>query len=246
MLLQSQVTTLSHHAASTSATSVVVWVLCSSIDSLQTQILLSYPPLVLLFPGYLELLIAMLPGVLSSWMSLSLVGDWEPKDLYVAPATGEAGVEGATTRGWVTGYAMVPDASGGRFHLSQLRASRAIFSAPILSACSCAFRSPLLPPLCWPSCKHGCCEASVATPLVITCKELGHSHLQSQSCGVLHKDPHPGLLMPWEWEGAAPLVPLLPGASGHPPSDVYLNGSLRCPVVLCKESSFGQWVSVWL
>ena len=41
------------------------------------------------------------------------------------------------------------------------------------------------------------------------------------------------------WEGCTHLVPLLPGDIVHPHSDVWLPGSLRHSVVLCRESSVG-------
>ena len=40
-------------------------------------------------------------------------------------------------------------------------------------------------------------------------------------------------------KGATPLFPLLPRSLVHPPSDVWLHGSLRRFLVLCRESSVG-------
>ena len=74
----------------------------------------------LLLLGYLGVLVALLPGVLGSRVSLLLLragGLWE---LYAAPTSGEVGVRGATTGGWVTSSAVVPEASGQKFHLPQL------------------------------------------------------------------------------------------------------------------------------
>ena len=42
-------------------------------------------------------------------------------NLYTAPTAGRAGVWRATTGGWVTGSAVVPEASAHRFHLPPLR-----------------------------------------------------------------------------------------------------------------------------
>ena len=55
--------------------------------------------------------------VLVSQVSLSLPGDRGPWELCAAPMDGGAGVGDATTGGLVTGSAVVPEASGHRFHL---------------------------------------------------------------------------------------------------------------------------------
>ena len=81
-----------HQAANTSAAYGVTWVLCSSTDSLwalHRQMLL---PHVLLLPGCLGVLVAQLPMVLGSWMTLSLPEAWGPRDLYASPTAGWVGV----------------------------------------------------------------------------------------------------------------------------------------------------------
>ena len=79
--------------------------------------LLPHAPLVLLLPGCLGVLAAPLPGVLGSWVLLSLPGAQGPRDLYAAPAAGRAGIGGAATGGWVTSSAVAPEASVHMFHL---------------------------------------------------------------------------------------------------------------------------------
>ena len=90
--------------------------------------LLSRTPPALLFLGCLGVLVALLSGMLGSQVSLSLAGTWGLMDLYTTPAAGGAGVKVATTRGWVTRSAVVPVASGHRFHLPPLTGAQWLFS----------------------------------------------------------------------------------------------------------------------
>ena len=136
---------------------------------------------------------------------------------------------------------------------------------PTLSACSCvgqAATAPSVPPtitgqgrssmgVCtlsatvattgdfahmWGRC---CCPVGICAGI-----RLSQPHLHSQSHGLLPEDPCPESLPLEESKGPASLVPQLPRGLVHPPSDVQLPGSLRCPTVLCRESSVGQLMSV--
>ena len=78
-------------------------------------------------PGLSGGAVALLPGVLGSGVSLSLVGAWGPGDLYAAPTAGGDGVGGAPTGGWVTSSSVVPDASGLRFHHPPLGGGQGLF-----------------------------------------------------------------------------------------------------------------------
>ena len=73
-----------HQAASTPAASRVTWVLCTSPGSLWPWMLLPRAPPVLLILGCLGVLVAPLPGVLDSLVSLSLLGVWRPRD-FIQP-----------------------------------------------------------------------------------------------------------------------------------------------------------------
>lgn len=83
------------------------------------MLLLRAPP-VLLLQGYLWVLVAPLPRVLGSWMSLSLPGAQGPGELYAALAAGGAGIRDATNGSWFTSSAVVLETSGCRFHLPLL------------------------------------------------------------------------------------------------------------------------------
>ena len=86
--------------------------------------LLPHVPPALLLLGCLGVLVAPVPGVLGSGVSLLLPRAQGPGDLYAAPAVGRAGVRGATTGGWVTGSAVVLEVSHHRFYLLLLWGSR--------------------------------------------------------------------------------------------------------------------------
>ena len=53
----------------------------------------------------------------------------------------------------------------------------------------------------------------------------------------------PWIMVTWEGEGAVLLVPLPPGDPVHPPSHVWMHGSL-CPVVMFRQSSLGMGVQL--
>ena len=78
----------------------------------------------LLLLGCLGVLVEWLPKVLDLQLSLSLLGAWRPGDLYAAPAACGAGVRGATTVGWITDFAVVPEASVHGFLMPLLACSR--------------------------------------------------------------------------------------------------------------------------
>ena len=95
------------------------------------------------FLVFLGVLVALRPGVLSSWMSQSVVEIWGPEDLHTAPATGGAGFGVAATGGWVTSSTVVPIPYDHRFHLPLLEGGRGCFFCSHPSACSCANRAIL-------------------------------------------------------------------------------------------------------
>ena len=66
----------------------------------------------------------------------------------------------------------------------------------------------------------------------------GLLHLHLQLCQLLCADLRLEVLLPGG-QGFIHLVPLLPGDPVHPPSVVWLCGSLRHPVVVCREFSVG-------
>ena len=111
---------------------------CFSTGSLQGWVLLSHIPPVLLLLGCLGVLVAPISEVLASQVSLSLVGTWEPRDLCTATGAAGAGVGVATTWSWVTGSAVVLDASGHGFHVPSLGEVVAGFCVLALSAHCCA------------------------------------------------------------------------------------------------------------
>ena len=81
-------------------------------------------PPVLLLLGCLGVLVASLPGVLGSWVSLSLPRTREPRDLYTTPTAGGDCVRGAAAGGWVTGSAVISEASGHKIPPATLGQSR--------------------------------------------------------------------------------------------------------------------------
>ena len=118
---------------STALVSLVLatWILHSSIASLQTCMLLSCAPAMLPFLGCLGVLFAPLPGLLGPWVSLSLAGAHEPKDMCAAHTIGGVGVWVATTGVWVSSFAVAPHASGCKFYLPLLgKVSGAVFLFP--------------------------------------------------------------------------------------------------------------------
>ena len=124
------------------------------------------------------------------------------QELVCNPCCGGAGVGDAVTGGLVTGSAVVPDASGFSFHLSLLVRVGTVFSTPASFTCCCTSLA-----------------TTAVAPQAATCG-LVHPCLHSQSCELLHEDPCPGSLPPWEVKWAAPLVPLLPEGPAHLPSDI--------------------------
>ena len=62
----------------------------------------------------------------------------------------------------------------------------------------------------------------------------------------LLEDPQTRLLLLRRGKISAYLFPLLPGNPVPPPLDVWLHGPPRRPVVFCRESSVGWWMSVYL
>ena len=106
-----------------------------------------YAPPALLFPCCLVVLVALLPGVLGSQVSLSLAGVWGPRDLYASPAAGGTGVRVAAGGGWVPHSALVLDASGHKFHLPLVEGgggwTGTLFSVPDPSSPSCGSRTTL-------------------------------------------------------------------------------------------------------
>ena len=92
----------------------------SSTGSLQAHTLQSHALPVLLFPGCLWVLVALLPEMLHLLVSLSLAGVWGLRNLCTATAGGEGGARDATTGDGITGSSVVPVASGHRFPLPPL------------------------------------------------------------------------------------------------------------------------------
>ena len=72
---------------------------------------------------------------------------------------------------------------------------------------------------------------------VFTCKPAC-PHL-TVACQLLHENTQPSSLLLGMERGPAHLLSLLPGDPVPPPSDAWLCGSLRCPIVLCREYSVG-------
>ena len=72
-----------------------------STVSSQAQILLHHAPPLLMLLCSMQVLVAPLPGVLDTRVSLSFLGAQGPKALYAAPTAGGA-AGGATSGGWVT------------------------------------------------------------------------------------------------------------------------------------------------
>ena len=66
------------------STSPASWILCSSTCFPWAGMLLPHASPLLLLPGCLGVLVAPLPGMLGSWMSLSLPGAWGSRD-YICP-----------------------------------------------------------------------------------------------------------------------------------------------------------------
>ena len=181
---------------------------CSSIGSPWAQMLLSHAPPTLLFQGCLGVLVALLPRVLDSWISLLLVGAWRPMELYTAPTAGGAGIRVATAGGLVTSCVVVPVASGCKFHLPPPGRGRHCFicSYPVcLLLCqlgSSAFVQAMLQPLDGEHLHRlGCHDVvgsstgwATAAPQVFTCRPA-FLHLHSLSCWPLREDPRLGSLL---------------------------------------------------
>ena len=92
------------------------------MNSPQAEMLLPHATPFLLLPGYLGVLAALLPGLLRSWVFLSLMGAQEPGIFYAAPTAGQA-CGRVSSEGWIICSAVLPEASGSSFHISTLGAA---------------------------------------------------------------------------------------------------------------------------
>ena len=90
---------------------------CFPAFSLWAWVLLPCAPPVLLLLSYLGVLAAPLPGVLGSQLSLLLSGAWV---LVCNPCCWESQCQGYCHWGLASGSAVVPEASGHRYHLPLL------------------------------------------------------------------------------------------------------------------------------
>ena len=81
--------------------------------------------------------------------------------------------------------------------------------------------------------------------ITTTCRHAGQNfwEISREQSTPFFFCPHCRSLLPEEGEGAAPLLLLSPGSPVHLSSDVWMFGFLMHPVLVCRESSFGQWIS---
>ena len=148
--------------------------------------LLPCAPPVLPFLGCLGVLVALPPGVLGSWVLLSLVGAQGPGDLYATPTARGAGIRGASL---VLLWLLMLLVAGSTCYCGEW-AGRGYFfcSHPICSElCGsdhcCCHRST------------ACCAGGATAAPKVFAHGPGCHHLHSQSCWLLREDLCPRVLL---------------------------------------------------